>query len=240
LYQNFGTSVVPPAGVSYTWSADNASVYAIGSGQQYCLVSFPDSGKSYVVLTAELAGAGCTSTDTFAVTVGADVSASPQVIFYAPDELVCMDNTADSYQWGYDDRETLDSFSISGALNQDYFIAAPDFANKYYWVITTHNGCSQKTYYNTPEDVAGIAKSVAEINLFPNPADASINVAITGIGRSVIVDVKLFDMAGNCIQKSTLTGSGGTINLGQLPAGVYLLSFSENGSLLGSKTFVKN
>ena len=240
LYQNFGTSVVPPAGVSYTWSADNASVYAIGSGQQYCLVSFPDSGKSYVVLTAELAGVGCTSADTFAVTVGADVSASPQVIFYAPDELVCMDNTADSYQWGYDDRETLDSFSISGALNQDYFIAAPDFANKYYWVITTHNGCSQKTYYNTPEDVAGIAKSVAEINLFPNPADASINVAITGIGRSVIVDVKLFDMAGNSIQKSILTGSGGTINLGQLPAGVYLLSFSENGSLLGSKTFVKN
>ena len=198
------------------------------------------AGTGVVILTTELTGPGCKSADSFAVNVGSGISPLPQVVFYGGNELICTDNTAESYQWGYDNSATLDSAIITGAVNQDYYIDSPDFANKFYWVITTHGDCLQKSYYTTPTAVSNVAKIKPEILLFPNPADNKINIVLKGISISTTVDVKLLDMGGNDIYKTSIISNAGSVNLTQLPPGVYLLMFSENGVILGSKTFVKN
>jgi len=239
-YQNFGTEVAAPSGVSYIWTANNASLYAVGAGNQYCLVSFPEEGTGVVVLTAINMGEGCRSIDSFIVNVGSGESPLPGVAFYGGNELVCLDNTANSYQWGYDNRITLDSSIIAGELNQDYFIDSPDFANRYYWVMTMHGECLQKTYYNEPTAVSNVAVANPEILLFPNPADEKINMEIKGIGKSDSIEMKLFDMAGNTIYKNSIGNGQGILDLSKMASGVYLVMFSENGNIIGSKTFVKN
>jgi PKD repeat protein len=240
LYQNYGTDLAAPPGTTYQWSVDGCALYAVGTGSQYCLVSFPSSGEGIVKLTASFTATGCTSADVYNVNVESAVSPHPYVAYYAPNELVCEDNTADSYQWGYDDVTTLDSTLLAGELNQDCFIAAPDFTHKYYWVITDHSGCLQKTYYTTPTATQNITRPGAELTLFPNPAGSKINIEVSGVAKAAAIDIRLYDMGGNNICKDILTGSNGSIDLTNLADGVYMVIASEHGKILGSKTFVKN
>jgi hypothetical protein len=183
---------------------------------------------------------GCSSSDSFSSNIGGGVSPNPEVVYYGSIELVCSDNKADSYQWGYDDKITLDSSLIAGEVNQDYFITTPDFANKYYWVMTEHGGCLQKSYYNQPLEVQQPAGNNIQIVLFPNPANDIIDVQIKTISKNRNIDYKLFDVSGQEITRGVIIGGKETINLSKVSSGIYLINFSDNGVMIGSKTFVKN
>ncbi len=237
LYQNFGTNLPEATGVEYAWSTNNATLYATGAGNQYCLVSFSTAGTATVRLTTSVIGAGCAFTDSFVTSVGNTEAAVPQVIFYSPNELVCLDNTADSYQWGYDDRISLDSTLITGAQNMDYFIADPDFTNKNYWVMTSHNGCLQKTYYNLPLAVAQTSTSAVQLSLFPNPATDEITIQVKGVSSDV--EYNMFDMAGKVVYKGMITGGSTSVEVSQLASAVYMVMVTDNGTMLGSQAFVK-
>ena len=240
MYQNYGTSTAPPSGQSYSWSAQNATIYAEGQGHQYILVNFDNPGQAVITLNTHLAGYGCTTNNSDTVNVGSDVSDMPQVIYF-DGQLVCLQNNMDSYQWGYDDAVTLDSALIPGEINPNYFISAPDLTYKYYWVITTHNGCMQKTYYNVPPvtGVSNVNVADASIKVYPNPASSRLNVEINSTTAGNY-NVDVVDILGQKVQNANVTDHKATVDVSGLAAGVYMVVCHRDGVTIGTVRFVKN
>ena len=141
-------------------------------------MNFENPGLTWVILSASYAGFVCTSRDSFAVDVSGNVSEPAEVIYLNP-AFACNPSYEDSYQWGYDDVHTLDSTLITGETNQGYINAFPDFVNNYYWVITTHHGCMQKTYYKIPTAIQNVnGAGVKEVTISPNPNHGAFEVDV--------------------------------------------------------------
>ncbi len=238
MYMNFGSSVVPPAGVNYAWSATNAVIWATGNTRQYSLVNFTNPGTAYVYLLATLPGYTCAAKDSFGVIVSNSVSDNPTVIYFNGD-FVCLSNVEDSYQWGYDDHNTLDSATFPGQTNQNYTELSPDFNGKWYWVITTHNGCEQKSYYRVPTGIKNITGTMGDIKLYPNPAEQYVNVEVSNTsGGSFSVDV--MNMLGQKVSSQNMIGDKAIINVADLAAGVYFVDCYRDGVKFATEKFVKN
>jgi hypothetical protein len=237
LYQNFGTSTPPGAGVSYSWSAVNATVIATGNDGQYSIVSFNDPGNAVVTLTSTIPGSSCLSTSTYDVTVNNNENPSAAVIYHNG-QFVYLDNTPSSYQWGYDDAVSLLPTVLPGENFQSYPNVSPDFTDNYYWVMTTENGCSQKTYYNAPLAVQNV-KANTSIKLSPNPASSIVTVEINGTQGSV-TNISLVDMLGQTIKTVSGTGHTMRLDIAALPAGCYLVNCTQNGVKVATSRFIKN
>ncbi len=239
-YLNFGAETVPGTGVTYTWTVVNAELFAQSApDRQNALVNFPYAGTAIVRLTTEVTSTGCIAVDSFVVEVSVDSAITPEVKYYA-NELICTDNTASSYQWGYDDAATLDSTMIFGAFQQSYYLPNPDFTNRRYWVLVKHNGCYQKVYYNAPSGVTTVAEGTMDVRLFPNPADSKVNIEVKGISMNDKITIRLFDMLGKEIETSALVNGKGSIDVARLASGVYSVVFINNGNKVAARTFVKN
>lgn len=240
LYVNFGAAVAPGSGISYIWSADNAEIFATSSpDKQNAIVNFTTPGYAVIRIKTQIDATSCFVVDSFTLRVKSDSATRPEVKYYAS-ELICMDNIAEKYQWGYDDAFTLDSTMIPGATSQAYYLPVPDFTNKRYWVIVTNGGCSAKVYYNAPTDVAGPELSGVNVNLFPNPTDARINIQVSGAGIGNTLSVKIVDMLGKEVEVADLKDGKGLIDVSNLASGLYSVVVLENGVKVASKTFVKN
>ncbi len=240
LFQNFGAMAAAPSGIYYHWSATNAQIFDTSLNGQYALVSFHDPGLAIVRLSAEILSSGCSISDSFTTIIGSGVSLSPHVQYYLS-EFVCTDNTADAYQWGYDNIETLDSTIVHGATSQDYYNPTPDTLGRNYWVLTTKNGCTQKSYYsfNTVTSVGSVSQSYG-VTLFPNPAESLVNIEVNGVNWSDEVIMKMTDMLGKEIQSAPITQGRGSADVSQLSSGVYTVIITRNGVRIASKMFVKN
>jgi len=236
-FQNFGAAAVPAPGTTYTWSADNALVTAVGATGQYCLVSFPNPGDAIVRLTAG-GGTPCAAASTYTVTVGTDVSANSTVIYYNY-IFALQDNTPDTYQWGYDNKETLDSALIPGATFQSYANATPDFANNYYWVISTKNGCMQKTYFNSPVRAITPVVSEAHVRLVPNPAASMVKAVFPG-ATTTQHELIVTDMLGRQVGASAGSGNEISLDVAGLAEGSYLVECFDGGVKTATLRFVKN
>ena len=240
LFQNFGAMAAAPSGIYYHWSATNAQIFDSSLNGQYALVSFHNPGLAIVRLSAEILSSGCSISDSIVTTIGSGVSLNPHVQYYLS-EFICTDNTADAYQWGYDNIGTLDSTIVHGATSQDYFNPTPDTLGRNYWVITTKNGCSQKSYYsfNTVTSVGAVNQNYNVI-LFPNPAESKVNIEVNGVDWSDEVVMKLTDMLGKDIQQANILQGKGSVDVSALPSGVYTVVITRNGVRIASKMFVKN
>lgn len=239
LYMNFGADSPEPKGGRYVWSAENAIVYAVAKNKQNCLISFPGVGVSTIRLSSQTQFSDCMSEEKLTFNISSEVSSYPEVIYYAP-EFVCKDHTVDSFRWGYDDVVTLDSTLIPGAVNQNYYEPSPDFTYKNYWVLTYHQGCMQKSYYNMPTLVNSAGADGVDIKLYPNPADATVNIMVSGINRSDIIGYRLVDILGKERATGDLVDGKGSIRLSGTVPGVYMVLFTRNGVSIGTKVFVKN
>jgi len=242
FYQNFGAMLPAPAGIVYNWSVTPGdSVVAVGAFGQYAIISFNSPGHAVVTLSAEIVNSGCVIADSFVTTIGSSVSSDPGVQYYL-NEFACTDNTQDSYQWGYDDIITLDSTMLIGEINQTYYNPHPDTLSKNYWVITTKNGCSQKSYYtfSATTGVANVNANATEVLLFPNPADSKVNIVVKGLNGAGTTEVKLLDMFGKEIKTTDLVNGRGAFDVSELPAAVYSVLIFDNNTKIGSKIFVKN
>ena len=236
--QNFGAASLPPAGVTYTWSATGAQVWASGVGHQYSLVNFTEPGNAVVYLLATISGYNCPVKDSFPVTVGTPVSDMPEVIYF-DHYFNCLASDQDTYQWGYDNRSSLDSALFDGETNQSYYEPNPDFTGKYYFVITTHNGCMQKTYFNPPTGVKNVTSSMGEMKIFPNPADQFVNVEIINTAGGKY-NVEVVNLLGQKLDTQILTNNKGMLNVSELAAGVYFVNCYRDGVKFASTKFVKN
>jgi|GEM_PF-1127572 len=237
---NFGAATVPPAGVTYSWTATTGiQVWATGNTQQYSLVSFTgEETGGWVYLNSSIGGFACPTRDSFAANVSSSISDLPEVIYFNND-FVCLRSDEDTYQWGYDDVSTLDSTIISGQTNQHYFLATPDLTHNLYWCITTHNGCMQKSYYNAPVGVQNVTASIGELKVYPNPASALVNIEITeNTGGDYTVD--LVNVTGQQVAHTTLVNNKGQLNVNDLASGIYLVDCYRNGVKVATAKFVKN
>ncbi len=239
MYQNFGAGQPPAIGTIYQWSAINAVIWATGHNGQNAVVNFPNSGIAQIILSANIVGSPCQITDAYSVIVGDAVNIFPS-IFYFQYHFVCLPSNLDSYQWGYDDVTTLDSTKLPGEINQDYINASPDYANKYYWVNTSYNGCTQKTYYNAPLALENVnSEGVTSLNLFPNPASELLNVTI----NSAITDglqIEVFNMTGQKLSSTLVVNHKATFDVAQFSSGTYLVACYKGGLKIASARFIKN
>ena len=238
MYQNFGTSTPPQVYAQYNWSATNAQVWAQGANSQYAIVSFIHPGIAYVTLTAGIAGTACSSQSTIMVTASTSVASVPTVSYFY-NHFVCTPSDEASYQWGYDDATTLDSTILTGEINQDYVCVTPDYTNKFYWIMTSRDGCAQKTYYNAPTAVQNINNDVVGISVYPNPADGIINVAISSTNHDQM-QIDIVNMLGQKVASVLATDNKAAIDVAPLAVGSYMVVCYRNGIKVAGSRFMKN
>ena len=241
MYQNFGVDTAAYTGENYAWSVVNGDLYATGKGHQYCLVNFTDTGISIVKAIVTVNATGCKDSLTYSVAVSTtNTSPTTQVIYSSP-EFFCLDNTASSYQWGYDDAVTKDSVSLPGEINQNCYVPSPNFTNKYYWVISKYQSCYQKTYYNAPTGITPVAENnLLSLEIFPNPANEVLNIRTTGLNLNETNILIITDLAGKVIMTTPIKTETSELNIGNLPTGFYLAVLVHNGERLTTKPLIKN
>lgn len=248
MYQNFGAQDPAASGTTYTWSATNAEVYATGAGNQYALVNFNvPSSTAVIKLTSTVGATGCIGVATYTVTVGAGAATAAPKVIYTKGKFICLQNNVKRFQWGYDDAATLDSIAAVGEINQSYFVANPDWNNRYYWVAvaSADGSCVQKAYYNrpndnTPRESYDMGADVATgISVFPNPTSDIVNVEITTEVPGAIT-VELVNALGQKISGSDAVNNKATFNVANLPGGFYMVDCYQEGHKVGSAKFVKN
>ena len=240
-FQNFGTDVAPTADEYYSWSATNGDIMATGHNSQYSIVNFSTPGAAIVTLTATLNETHCTSSTQYLVNVDGTLTDNPLII-YAGGQFICLLNNVSHYQWGYDDAYTLDSTMIDGQINQSYFLDSPDFANKYYWAMTTDltTGCVKKGYYRVPTGVTNINEVVAaEIKVFPNPAQAYVYVDIVTKAEGN-KEIEVINLLGQKVATITAINNKVTIDVSGFAAGYYFVKCYNNGINIGTAKFIKN
>ncbi len=236
MYQNFGASVPPTDSVEYTWSATNATLYAVGNNGQNAVVSFTSPGTAQVILTANILHISCASTDSFTVNVSNSVAPDPTVLYFNK-QFVCLPADLDSYQWGYDDAN-LDSTILTGQTNQDYINASPDW-NLYYWVMTSKGDCHQKTYYRTPNSISNVNMDEVTMKLYPNPASNMLTVEVNSVVAGD-VQVQVFNMMGQLVATAPLANGKAQFQVNELAAGSYLVTCNRDNVKMAASRFVKN
>ena len=104
MYQNFGTATPPQAGTTYNWTAINATVWAQGTGHQYSLISFTETGYCLCNIehnNIQLHGVPANYSSYCYCRCGR--CAGSTGCSYFNNHFVCTPANEDSYQWGYDD-----------------------------------------------------------------------------------------------------------------------------------------
>ncbi|MGB0806942.1 MAG: T9SS type A sorting domain-containing protein, partial [Salibacteraceae bacterium] len=88
------------------------------------------------------------------------------------------------------------------------------------WMIKVDSfGCLVKGCEVT--SVPQIESSVAQVNIYPNPASDIIHFDITPNGNQQSYELALYDMLGRLVLTQTLHPHDNTISVGQLKPGVY-------------------
>ncbi|RYD55517.1 MAG: T9SS type A sorting domain-containing protein [Sphingobacteriales bacterium] len=237
MYQNFGVDKAPGTDRRYYWTADNAVVWAQGEDRQYAVVNFPAQTTALVKVTVVIPSTTCKVESKYEVSVKADKAPQPELTYFN-DRFIALFDAA-SYQWGYDDKRSLEPTLYPHETGQDHYDANPDFDNRYYWVATVSNGCTQKTYYNKPLDVATTEVKEHNLKLYPNPATDKVTVELK-LSNGGNYKIALHDMAGRIIKTTDATGDRTSIDVAELPAGFYMISCYANGVKMVSSRFAKH
>ena len=240
FYQNFGAATNPPSYETYAWSATGATIVTAGSDGQYSLVNFTTAGDATVTLTVTIDSTGCNNSSSFVVHVGTSDGTQPNVI-YSFGEFICLENDVTSYQWGYDNKQTLDSTILVGQINQSYANSNPDTVHNYYWVIANQGGCQRKAYYNGPLATTGVAavSNSTDVKIYPNPTSDYLNVDITTTIDGA-VQIEVMDMLGQKIGETAAMNNKALIDVSKLASGCYIVNCYREGIKIAGAKFIKN
>ena len=146
-------------------------------------------------------------------------------IIYLEHNFYCLRNDVSEYQWGYDNIDTLDPTILTTETYQNYYNPSPDFTHNLYWVKTTINGCTQKTYYSVPTAISNQSKNNSgSIKIYPNPAvSGSFTVELPELATNGSVNI--IDVMGKQIAAQTIISGNNKImfNLNNIAHGTYLV-----------------
>ncbi len=238
MYQNFGTTTPAAANTVYSWTAINATVWAQGTSHNNAVINFGTSGTAIVMLNSTIIATGCQSKNTILIDVTTSVSQADFVSYFS-DHFVATPPTEGSYQWGYDDKFTLDSTILTGEINQDYVNANPDFENKLYWVMTKLGDCEQKTYYDAPLVIESVNNEAPRVTVFPNPATSIVNVEI-GASAQGAITIEIYSTLGKKVSTISAVENKAVLDVSNLAAGIYIITCTNDGVKFNSTRFIKN
>ncbi len=199
----------------------------------------------------------CSSTTTIPVNVSTNPAPDTADIILKDTGqlLIYLDNTLDSYRWGFDDKTTL---SPSFFDNQIYQIFMPDdtlligglldTTKFYYWVLVEKNGCHSKIYYNGPyKNPKRIKEEITSgevtSTIIPNPNNGNFEFNLSGKIYGT-VDLRIFNSIGQLVSltqyEKTLSSQNFTLRLPRLNQGMYFIKVSDvYGERLVSKLLIR-
>jgi hypothetical protein len=97
-------------------------------------------------------------------------------------------------------------------------------------------GAYEWTGSTTPGAVAGPARNADAMVVFPMPAHDAVNIALPADGGKI----DILDMAGRVVMSQTVSARLQPISIGQLPAGQYLVRWTDNANHATTTNMVKN
>ncbi len=212
-------------GVSYSWSATNATLAASWGGTPNAVFNFGTISPAIITLLVTNTQTGCTNIHSETINVsGAQAPTPPPISIINTNWLVCqLNGSGISYQWGYDSIPSLSSHEINGAVFQQYQATDYPTPSKEYWVIVKEGDCFSKSYLN--EHFLSIDDYSGEqlINLYPNPARESLNVHCS----ENIISFQVVEITGQlAIERQNISAKKSlTIDLKELNNGIYLIEF---------------
>ncbi len=125
------------------------------------------------------------------------------------------------YQWNWQHGDT----------NEDSFI--PEMSSSY-CIITDVNGCAIQTQSFTT--TSSIENLLAEVNLYPNPAQNSLNIEVAELGQRA----SIFTNDGQLLDTIVLQQKKTNYAVGSLANGVYYLEIEKNGNRFQFPFLVKH
>ena len=201
-------TTVPQPDLTYTWTSSPGLLLSNIHGPN-TEIDFPNAGI-YDIILQDSNLLGCINFDTLKITVSSNIATGGRVILDTlGNNLVCLNNTAQSYLWGYDQRSNYQSDTITPYQTQQYYLAGGslDTASNYYWVlITDSNGCSTKAYFNSSAYInTSISNLIADadISLSPNPGSGSYVLKISS-PQMHQYDIYVINASGQIIKEEKL------------------------------------
>lgn len=125
------------------------------------------------------------------------------------------------YQWNWQHGDT----------NEDSFI--PEMSSSY-CIITDVNGCAIQT--QSFITTSSIENLLAEVNLYPNPAQNSLNIEVAELGQRA----SIFTNDGQLLDTFVLQQKKTNYAVGSLANGVYYLEIEKNGNRFQFPFLVKH
>ena len=221
------------AGSSATLTASGATNYTwTAGGNTSTEVVTPSSATVYTV-TGEISG--CSNTKT--VSIG--FNTLPVVSATASNTLVCSNlgeasvltasTSATSYSWS--DGATTMTTSVT-----------PTVATTYTVTVNDGNCSATSTIFVDVQTCTGIntiASLTNGINVYPNPTNGILNIAISSelAGNT---SIEVYDALGKLAMKETLTNETTTINTSKLTDGMYVYKVINNNKAIKIGKIVKH
>jgi hypothetical protein len=129
---------------------------------------------------------------------------------------------------------------MASAHNDYTFIDAKVAKNtQYYYRVMVLDNDGKKTFSNTATAIINQHEmNTADlISLYPNPTSNKFTIVLNSHGTLLPKSIKLYNTLGNEVYTKILSAE--TIDISDLPNGIYFLSVQVNGQLIRKKV-IKN
>lgn len=249
LDEGFGSQNLDISGVftdqdgdalTYSVSSSNTSVVTVSNtGTDVTISEAGGFGTSTITVTAD-DGSGVTTSDDFIVTVNEVFSTETDITAFSLTEQTgpaTIDVVNHTIQIEVDAGTNVTSLTptIDVSPGASYSPqGAQNFTSSVTYTVTAEDGITTQNWSITvtvAEPALGLADA-AEIDIYPNPV-----VNVLNIRSSNELSVQLIDLKGNTLRKAE--GSNLSMNVSQLPAGMYLLIL-DDGDTKSQRRILKN
>ena len=152
--------------------------------------------------------------------------------------VVC--NGHASWNWLCDVIQTEDKGFISGGI---VYVHAPDTGSTDGWVLKVDSlGCENPSYCWVGMQPETKVPDEMEIKISPNPAEKHATISILNNIQALPVILKLYDLFGKVVKTVRLTNSltEYTLDISELPDGIYLATIESDGRVIGRAKLVKH
>ncbi len=200
------------AGESFTITPSGASTYSISGGN---FIVSPANTSLYSV-TGSNSG-GCKASSVAFSTV--QVNAPPSLMAYSSSSLICAGESVTLSAMG------ASSYTWNGTWQGNQVIANPTADTQFVIKGVGNNGCVAVFLLTQKVDLCTDLNQVSaddEFYIFPNPTTGLINLQLSQSGLTLSV----YDAVGREVYHNTTESLTTSINIGNHPAGIYLVKIS--------------
>ena len=118
-------------------------------------------------------------------------------------------------------------------LNHNRYLYSIDAKGSTYYIAAS-NGIVYKTRLSE----TSLNETETSVEVFPNPTQDKVSIKIDSLDEHVTYSLELIGIDGRVVMKETISGNNATLDMGDLPSGVYVLSVKGN-RVLHRQTIVK-